>query len=133
MIARALLCIALCGSLAAAASQEPVRRNPGFFRASELLQRSDSGSSPRVRFEWEHVPGATRYVLSGQWTERHSWAVRSATYLLTPRNATSWQRDRVTSEVSLARGSHSWTVVAVFGPDERGDFASPARLSFELR
>jgi hypothetical protein len=98
-----------------------------------LLGRSTPGVAPRVRFEWERVPGSSSYVLKGQWTDSQSWAVRSQEYRVTQRNASSWDGDRVTFEVSLPEGNHSWTIVAVFGPNDMGDYESPARFSFTLR
>ena len=42
-------------------------------------------------------------------------------------------RQTVTFDVSLPSGAHSWTIVALFGQEERGDFTSPAHFSFTLR
>jgi hypothetical protein len=39
----------------------------------------------------------------------------------------------VSFEVSLPVGAHSWRVVAIVGPNDAGDFAHPAQLSFALR
>jgi hypothetical protein len=122
-----------CGCLTLTAPPQAPDRNPSYLRAAELLRPANGGSTPRVRFEWEHVPGARRYLLRGRWTDGQSWAVRSAEYGVTARNATSWERHRVTFDVSLPAGAHSWNIVALFGPEERGDFASPAHLSFTLR
>jgi hypothetical protein len=133
MIARTVMLSALGGWLAAASAQDPQERNPSYFRAAELLGRADSGGAPRVRFEWERVPGARLYVLSGQWTDGQSWAVRSAEHRVDAQTATSWEHDRVTFDVSLPSGAHSWTIVALFGQEERGDFTSPAHFSFTLR
>ena len=132
MTTRVLAWVA-CGCLTLTAVQHPTDRNPSYLRAAELLRRTDGGDAPRVRFEWEQVPGARRYVLGGRWTDGQSWAVRSVEYGVTASNATSWERDRVTFDVSLTPGAHSWTIVALFGPEERGDFASPAHLSFTIR
>lgn len=108
-------------------------RNPPFLRASEILGRGTPGEQPRIRFEWEQVPGCTAYVLAGQWTDNQSWAVRTLEYRVTDRNATSWTVNHVTFDGSLARGSHSWKLIAVFGPDETGDFENPAHVSFNVR
>lgn len=108
-------------------------RNPRALGATELLGRNDTGTSPRIRFEWEQVDKARAYLLAGRWTDGQSWAVRSQEYRVTARNATTWQSHRVTFDVSLPRGNHSWQVVALFDPDDTGDFEHPARLSFDLR
>lgn len=108
-------------------------RNPAVLRATEILGRATPGVAPRIRFEWEQVPRAAAYVLSGQWTDRQSWAVRSIEYRVTARNATSWKTNLATFEVSLPEGNHSWKLVAIFGPNDAGDFESPAHVSFNLR
>ncbi|HJU89241.1 MAG TPA: hypothetical protein VJ672_07615 [Gemmatimonadaceae bacterium] len=108
-------------------------RNPTFLRASELLGRQAPGVAPRIRFEWERVPGSRGYVLLGQWTDPQSWAVRSQEYRVTERNASSWEDAKVTFDVSLPEGTHSWKIVAVFGPNDLGDFEKPAHVSFTLR
>ena len=108
-------------------------RNPPYLRANEILGRRMPGAQPRVRFEWEHVPGATSYVLGGQWTNNQSWAVRSFEYRVTDRNATSWRANHVTFDVMLAHGSHSWKLVAIFGKGDAGDFENPAQVSFDIR
>ncbi|MDQ6886128.1 MAG: hypothetical protein M3068_02425 [Gemmatimonadota bacterium] len=108
-------------------------RNPKFLRAAELLSRSAAGVAPRIRFEWEQVPGSAEYVLTGQWTGAQSWALQSREYRVTARNASTWTPDRVTFDVSLPEGSYSWKLVAVFGPNDVGDFVTPAQLSFDVR
>jgi hypothetical protein len=35
--------------------------------------------------------------------------------------------------VSLPEGTHSWSVVALLGPQEHGDFDHPTTVSFEVR
>src|SRR5678809_650407 len=47
-----------------------------------------------------------------------------------PRNATAWESHRVAFELTLPEGFHSWSVVALFGPDEHGDFNHPTTVSF---
>jgi hypothetical protein len=86
-----------------------------------------------VRFEWDQVPGATEYLLSGQWTSGPSWAMQSREFRVTQRAATSWQPDRVSFDISLPEGSHSWRLVALFGPRDVGDFESPTPVSFDVR
>ncbi len=133
MIGRTVLVAVMLGATMPSQSQGPAVRNPTFLRASELLARRAPGVAPRIRFEWERVPGAREYLLRGQWTDAQSWAVRSSEYRVSERNATSWESERVTFDVSLPEGSHSWTLVAMFGPNELGDFESPAHLSFTVR
>lgn len=130
---RIIMLFMLGGWLPTASAQNTLERNPSYFHAAELLSHGDSGGAPRVRFEWERVPGARLYVLSGQWTDGQSWAVRSGEYRVDAQTATSWERDRVTFDVSLPSGAHSWTIVALFGEEERGDFTTPAHFSFTLR
>jgi hypothetical protein len=107
--------------------------NPPALAATELLDRAAPGVAPRVRFEWAPVSGATAYVLTGRWTDGHSWEVHSQEYRVTARNATDWRPTRVVFDISLPRGSHSWQLVAVAGPNDAGDFEHPVRLSFDLR
>jgi len=115
-----------------AATQEAMR-NPQRLRAVQLLDQRAPGVAPRVRFEWDQVRGAMEYVLAGQWTTPTSWAVRSREYRVTRRSATGWRSERVWFEVSLPVGAHSWRVIAIFGPNDAGDFEHPAQVSFELR
>ena len=110
-----------------------VVRNPPRLGAVQLLDQQALGVAPRVRFQWDQVPGAVAYVLVGQWTTPTSWTVRSREYRVTPRSATRWKREQVSFEVSLPLGAHSWRVIAIFGPNDAGDFEHPAQLSFELR
>jgi hypothetical protein len=44
-----------------------------------------------------------------------------------------WDSQRVAFELSIPEGTHSWSVVALFGPSERGDFDHPTSVSFEIR
>lgn len=86
-----------------------------------------------MHFEWEPVPGSVEYVLTGRWTDGRSWALHQSEYRVTTRNASSWQPRRVTFDVSLPEGNHSWKLVALFGPNGAADFESPAQLSFDVR
>jgi hypothetical protein len=108
-------------------------RNPAYLHATEELGPVVVGAGRRVRFEWEPVLGCTQYVLTGQWTDGRSWALHSSEYRVTTRNASSWQARRVTFDVSLPEGNHSWKLVAVFGPNDAGDFERPAQLSFDVK
>ncbi len=108
-------------------------RNPASLKATQLLGPRAPGVAPRIRFEWEQVAGAATYVLTGQWTGAQSWALRSTEYRVTVRNATQWEPSRVAFDVSLPEGNHSWRLVALFSPNETGDFEHPAQLSFDVR
>lgn len=108
-------------------------RNPSFLHATEVPAHGSRGAGHHIRFAWEQVPASISYVLAGQWTDNQSWAVRSFEYRITDRNATSWTRERVTFDVSLPEGSHSWKLVAIFGPGDEGDFENPAHMSFNIR
>lgn len=128
--------ILVAASAAMLGLYDPVREgNPRQLRAMQLLDRRKVGVPPRVRFEWDPVAGARRYALTGRWTSPPSWTIQSASYGVTSRNATVWGPRRVAFELSIAEGTgtHSWSVVALFGPDEHGDFAHPTTVSFELR
>lgn len=110
-----------------------VRPHEPPLKAVQLLEYRPPGVDARVRFEWAPVAGAREYRLVGRWTGAVSWAVHSREYAVTSRTATSWTPERVTLEVPLPIGNHSWQLVAVFGPaDERlvGD-ATP--LSFAVK
>ena len=107
--------------------------NPRQLRALQVLDKRNPGVAPRVRFEWDPVPAARRYVLTGHWTTPPSWAVQSQQLRVTPQNATAWESGRVAFEVTLSQGFHSWSVVALFGPDEHGDFDHPTTVSFDAR
>ena len=112
---------------------EITRRNPTALRATQLLDLHRPGVAPRVRFEWDQVPGSPEYVLIGRWTDRQSWTLRSHEYRVTARSATRWGEERVAFDVSLPEGNHSWQLIAVFGPNDDGDFAHPAHVSFDIR
>jgi hypothetical protein len=108
-------------------------RNPQQLRAVQLLDQRAPDAARRVRFEWDQVPGALQYVLSGQWTTPTSWTLRSREYRVSPRSATRWKREQVWFEIPLPVGAHSWRVIAIFGPNDVGDFARPTQLSFDVR
>lgn len=108
-------------------------RNPHRLRAVQVLDQRLPGALPRVRFEWDQVPGAVQYVLAGRWTTPPAWTMRSREYRVMPNGATRWTHEQVWFEVALPPGTHSWRVTAVFGPDDAGDFQNPAQISFELR
>ncbi len=108
-------------------------RNPSTFRAAQLLDRRPPGVAPRIRFAWETVPGSPAYALIGRWTDAQSWAMRSQEFRVTARTATSWDDTQVTFDVSLPVGAHSWQLVALFGPNDTGDFARPSHVAFDLR
>ena len=118
-----------------APAQQPGLRNPRELKAVELLARRRPGVPPRVRFEWDQVAGAHEYLLRGRWTTPTSWAVQTTDYRVTRKTATSWggAGQQVEFDVTLPEGHHSWVVVALFGTEGVGDFASPTGLSFELR
>ncbi len=111
--------------------QEP--RNPSALHATQLLVPRVPGAPPRVRFQWAQVPGAPAYLLTGSWLDMQSWALRSREYRVTPKTATRWEETRVTFDVSLREGTHSWKLVALFGPRDDGNYASPTHVSFDLR
>lgn len=113
--------------------QQPVVHNPRRLQAVELLAQHQPGVPPRVRFEWDQVQGAREYLLKGRWTTPPSWTLKTSDYHVTQQIATSWDARRVRFDVSLPEGHHSWTVVALFGDADAGDFANPTALSFELR
>jgi len=107
--------------------------NPRQLRALQVLDRRKPGVAARVRFEWDPASGARRYVLTGHWTSPPSWAVQSEQHRVTSQNATEWESHRVAFEVTLPEGFHSWSVVALFGPDEHGYFNHPTTASFDVR
>ncbi|MEZ4587057.1 MAG: hypothetical protein R2909_11700 [Gemmatimonadales bacterium] len=136
----AALAAALCGAGVAAqpgrapAAAAPARgfANPTALRASELLGRRVPGVAPRILFEWDQVDGARGYVLQGRWVDPSTWALHAREFRVDARNARRWAADGVAFDVSLPPGAHSWTVVAVFGPEDIGDFAHPTHVSFDL-
>ena len=107
--------------------------NPRQLRAMQLLERGKVGIAPRVRFEWDPVAGARRYELTGRWASPPSWAIQSANHYVSVRNATIWEPHRIAFELSIPDGTHSWSVVALFGSDDHGDFNHPTSVSFDAR
>ena len=112
---------------------EPETTNPRQLRALQMLDHRERGAQPRIRFEWDQVSGARQYVLTGRWASPPSWAIRSEQHRITHENATAWESHRVAFEVSLPEGFHSWSVVALIGAAERGDFDHPTTVSFDVR
>jgi hypothetical protein len=110
-----------------------LEKNPRQLHAMQLLDRRSLGATPRVRLEWDPVAGARDYALTGRWTSPPSWTIQSASYRVTSRNATAWEPHRVAFEVPMAEGTHSWSVVALSGPDAHGDFDHPTSVSFDVR
>ena len=108
-------------------------RNPHKLSAIQLLEPTHPGRTPHVRFEWDAVPDAREYVLYGQWVSADSWTVQTREFRVTPRTATAWEAGRVEFDAALPEGSHSWNLVALYAPNDDGDFDAPTLLSFELR
>jgi hypothetical protein len=138
--ARAILMVVLAAMLGSHAPFQERRleqtvsaTNPRELHALQLLDRRTPGAPPRIRLEWDPVQGARRYVLTGRWASPPSWTIQSEQHRITPQNATAWEPHRVAFEVALPEGTHSWSVVALFGADEHGDFAHPTSVTFEVR
>ena len=131
--ARAVALAALLGMGDGRWTMAGVDSNPHQLRALQVLDRRRPGVAPRIRFEWDAVPGARRYAMTGRWTSPPSWAIQSEQHRVTPQNATVWETHRVAFELSLPEGTHSWSVVALFGADEHGDFAHPTSVAFDVR
>lgn len=120
-------------ALPAAARTDARERNPRHLDAVQLLEQRASNNALRVRFEWDRVPGATQYVLSGRWTSPPSWAVHTGEFRVTPASAKQWDDEKVLFDVTLPAGNHSWEVVAVFRSASSGDFEHPTIKSFEIK
>ncbi|HVE35311.1 MAG TPA: hypothetical protein VNC18_17230 [Gemmatimonadaceae bacterium] len=131
--ARTIVLVALVGTADGTGRWTIVASNPRQLRALQVLDRRRPGVTPRIRFEWDAVPGARRYSLTGRWTSPPSWAIQSEQHRVTQQNATAWETHRVAFELPLPEGTHSWSVVALFGADEHGDFAHPTSASFDVR
>jgi hypothetical protein len=116
-----------------ATSPGTVARHEHPLRAVQLLEYRPTGSDARVRFEWDQVSGAREYRLVGRWTGTVSWVVRRREYSVTARTATSWSPQRVTYEVVLPLGNHSWRLVGLFGPNDARIVGDSTPLSFAVR
>ena len=120
-------------ALRASASREAVERNPRRLDVVQLLDQPSPNGSERVRFQWDQVPGATEYVLSGKWTSHPSWTIHSSEHRVTQKTASEWNAEKVLFELTLPAGNHSWELVAVFRSSTSGDFEHPTSKSFEIR
>lgn len=107
-------------------------RNPARVRASQVLGLGQT-SSPRVRFEWVSVGGAHAYLLLGAMTDPRTWRVTTTEHRVSAVNAEEWSADRVVFETPLNPGMYSWKLVALFAPNDVGDFAAPAVVTFEVK
>ncbi|MEO8451420.1 MAG: hypothetical protein ABI647_16625 [Gemmatimonadota bacterium] len=107
--------------------------NPPRVQASQVLGLVGAAGSPRVRFEWESVGGAHAYLLLGAITDKRTWRVTNTEHRVSAVNAAEWSPDRVVYETPLNPGLYSWRVVALFAPNDIGDFAMPAVVTFEVR
>lgn len=106
-------------------------RNPARVRASQVL--GFGFGSPRIRFEWASVAGAHAYLLSGAITDPRTWRVTTTEHRVSAANAEEWSAERVVFETPLNPGMYSWKLVALFQPNDVGDFAAPAVVTFEVR
>ncbi len=120
-------------SAQAAAHPESRERNPHKLDAVQMLDQRAANNSIRVRFEWDQVPGATEYVLSGKWTSSRSWTIHASEYRVNQKVATQWKDDKVSFETLLPAGNHSWQLVAVFSSLASGDWEHPTTKSFEIK
>lgn len=138
-IAIVLASLSLAASLAdaqalrTASRTELEQRNPRHLDAVQLLEQKPSNNALRVRFEWDRVPGATQYVLSGKWTSPPSWAVHTGEFHVTAASAKQWDDEKVLFDAVLPPGTHSWQVVAVFQSITSGDFGHPTIKAFEIK
>ena len=130
----ALLIVSLSRSGGAqTAGIESALRNPRKLDAVELLDQRTSNNSIRIRFEWDPVPGATEYILSGKWTSPRAWTLHSEEYRVNKKVALQWNEDKVSFEATLPAGNHSWQLVAVFRSLASGDWEHPTLKSFEIK
>lgn len=120
-------------ALRAVSRTDSQERNPKHLEAVQLLEQRTSSNAVRVRFEWDQVPGATQYVLTGKWTTPPSWTVRTTEFRVMPKDAKRWDDETVLFDVVLPAGNHSWQVVAVFRSITSGDFGHPTLKSFEIK
>lgn len=124
---------AQAASLRAGSRSDALVRNPAHFEAVQLLDQHPLANAFRVRFEWDQVSGATQYVLSGRWTTPPSWTMHSTEFRVTRGAAKEWGDERVSFDVTLPRGNHTWELVAVFRSIDSGDFEHPTLKSFEIK
>lgn len=110
----------------------PVHRNPATLVARQALEQRDAAAPRRVRFEWDQVAAAA-YLLTGTRAEPSSWALQSVERRVTPASAARWDAHQVAVDVPLGPGAYSWRLVALYPPDDRGDFAHPTTLRFDVR
>jgi hypothetical protein len=54
-------------------------------------------------------------------------------YTVTARTASTWAAQRVTFEVPLPLGNHSWRLVAVFGPNDLRIVGDSTPVSFAVK
>ena len=108
-------------------------RNPRQLDAVQVLEQERTSSEYRIRFEWDTVPGATQYLLSGKWTTPPSWTVQSREIRVTRDKTRQWDDEKILFDVSLPAGNHTWELVALFKSAESGDFEHPTRKSFAIK
>ena len=114
-------------------SSGAIARRDHPLRAVQLLEYRPVGADPRVRFEWNQVPGAREYRLLGHWSGAVSWTMHTREYQVTSLTATTWTPERVTLEVPLPLGNHSWRLVAVFGTNDLRALGDSTPLSFAVK
>jgi hypothetical protein len=141
-VAATLALLTVAVGLAAQSPAPPPTERPGVTtvasrnppRLDALLELGGIGSerTPRVRFEWRSMPGATAYLLIGALTDRQTWLVRTTEHRVTSANAAEWTATRIRYETPLNPGLYSWKLVALYPPGSEGDFASPTVASFEV-
>jgi len=116
-----------------AARVNATEKNPRRLEVVQLLDQRASGNLPRVRFEWDPVRGATQYILTGKWTTPPSWTIHSGEYRVTQKVASEWNDEKVSFEITLPAGSHSWQLIALSRSAASGDFEHPTLKSFEIK
>jgi len=134
VVVSAVLARPALGQASVTQQASPRLRNPHALRAMEVLERrAPATTRPVIRFEWDQVRGAREYLLIGHWMQQPSWTMQSKQLRVSRGNATSWSGERVTFEIALPQGSHSWRVVALFGPRNVGDSANATPYAFDVR
>lgn len=114
-------------------SSGDIARRDHPLKAVQLLEYRPVGADVRVRFEWDQVRGAREYWLLGRWTGAVSWTIHTRDYRVTSTTATTWTGERVTLEVALPQGNHSWRLVAVLGPHDVRAVGDSTPLSFAVK